>query len=86
MNKNKTFINQWKRIEQQANLITPKVYASVALALHRKYGWGYQRINDLFVMSQHIWNECVDAGADMIEMCEAETGIIVANAVTGKEI
>ena len=86
MNKNKAFINQWKRIEQQASLITPKVYASVALALHRKYGWGYQRINDLFVVSQHIWNECVDTGADMIEMCEEETGITVANTVTGKEM
>ena len=84
MSKNKAFINQWKRIEQQVSLITPKVYASVALALHRKYGWGYQRINDLFVLTQDIWNECIETNVDMIAMCEAETGITVANEVSGK--
>lgn len=63
----------YKKIEQ----ITPEVYAGIALALHRKYGWGYKRINDLFSESQTIWNECVNSGINMVEMCEEETGIEV---------
>jgi hypothetical protein len=53
------------------------VYAGIALALHRKHGWGYNRINDLFAESQTIWQECVDSEVDMIKMCEEETGIEV---------
>ena len=61
----------YKKIEQ----ITPEVYAGIALALHRKCGWGYKRINDLFVESQTIWNECINSDINMMEMCEKETGI-----------
>lgn len=61
----------YKKIEQ----ITPEVYAGIALTLHRKYGWGYKRINDLFEESQIIWNECINSDINMVEMCEKETGI-----------
>lgn len=60
---------------QQINNITPAVYAAIALALHRKCGWGYSRINDLFALSQDIWDECTQQNTDMISMCYNETGI-----------
>lgn len=34
-----------KNIRQTIRDITPSVYACLALALHRKHGWGYKRIN-----------------------------------------
>lgn len=75
MAKNNILIEQYKTMYKKIQQITPEVYAGIALALHRKYGWGYKRINDLFSESQTIWNECVNSGINMVEMCEEETGI-----------
>lgn len=79
---NKRLVNQYKAMYKQINQITPQVYAGIALALHRKHGWGYNRINDLFAESQIIWQECVDSEVDMFKMCEEETGIEVLRRTT----
>lgn len=73
--KNNFLINQYKRLAQEINNVTPQVYAGIALTLSRNYGWGSEEISGLFAQSQEIWNECVDSGVDMIAMCEEETGI-----------
>ena len=75
MGKNNNLINKYKMLYKKIEQITPEVYAGIALALHRKCGWGYKRINDLFVESQTIWNECINSDINMMEMCEKETGI-----------
>ena len=75
MAKNNYLINKYKILYKKINQITPEVYAGIALALHRKCGWGYKRINDLFEESQIIWNECINSDINMMEMCEKETGI-----------
>lgn len=75
MAKNNILIEQYKTMYKKIQQITPEVYAGIALALHRKHGWGYKRINDLFSESQTIWNECVNSNINMVEMCERETGI-----------
>lgn len=85
MAKNKRFIEQCKLIYKKANQITPEVYAAIAIALHRKHGWGYKRINDLFYESQIIWNECVNSNLNMAQMCEEETGIDVQRRVGNEE-
>ena len=75
MGKNNNLINKYKLLYKKIDQITPEVYAGIALALHRKCGWGYKRINDLFSESQIIWNECINSDINMVEMCEKETGI-----------
>ena len=75
MGKNNYLINKYKMLYKKIEQITPEVYAGIALALHRKCGWGYKRINDLFVESQTIWDECINSDINMMEMCEKETGI-----------
>ena len=75
MGKNNYLINKYKMLYKKIEQITPEVYAGIALALHRKCGWGYKRINDLFEESQIIWNECINSDINMVEMCEKETGI-----------
>ena len=77
MAKNNDVINRYKQLYQKIQQITPQVYACIALALHRKHGWGFKRINDLFCESQVIWEECVERNESMIKMCEQETGIDV---------
>ena len=69
------------KMRKEMKTVIPKVYAGVALALHRKCGWGYKRINDLFVESQIIWDECVNSDLNMLQMCEEETGIEVRGLV-----
>lgn len=77
MGKNNDLINRYKQLYKKIEMITPQVYAGIALALHRKYGWGFKRINDLFAESQDIWEECLTKDINMIQMCEVETGIDV---------
>ena len=84
MAKNHAFIEQMKaaaKMKQQIKQITPEVYAGIALALHRKQKWGYKRINELFMESQKIWDECVEFEINMIELCEEETGIEVRGSI-----
>jgi hypothetical protein len=85
MAKNNYVIENMKRLQRTINNITPQVYAGIALALHRKCGWGYKRINDLFVESQEIWTECVETEVNMIQMCLDETGIDVQRKVHEKD-
>lgn len=66
---------QNEALQKQITTITPQVYASIALALHRKFGWGFVRINRAFLSSQYIWAECNERDEPMIKMCFDETGI-----------
>ena len=77
MAKNKLLIESMKRVQREIDNTTPNIYAAIALSLHRKHGWGYKRINDLFVESQKIWYESNDKNIDMAKMCFDETGIDV---------
>lgn len=77
MSKNRAYIEQMKRLHKTVNNVTPEVYAGIALALHRKCGWGYKRINELFVLSQDIWTDAVNTNKNMRELCYEETGIDV---------
>ena len=45
MGKNNFLINQYRKLQENIRDTTPTVYAGIALALHRKYGWGFKRIN-----------------------------------------
>ena len=81
MAKNNSLINRYKEMYRKIQNITPEVYAGIALALHRKYGWGYKRINDLFCESQKIWEECIQTDMQMAQMCFEETGIDVQRKV-----
>ena len=71
----KDLLEKNKALQREIDNATPNVYAGVALALHREYGWGYERINKVFVRSQYIWNECEDHNVDMKELCLIETSI-----------
>ena len=75
MGKNNAFINAMKQAKKEANNITPSIYASIALALHREYNFGYERINKVFMESQRIWEEYSGDISGMIKLCEEETNI-----------
>ena len=56
-----------------------KVYYNPDLNEGRGYGFGYKRINDIFVESQHIWEDYAGDGAGMVKKCEEETGVTVCS-------
>ena len=66
-----------KRAQREINSVTPNIYASIALALHRNYGWGFKRINALFKESQDLWTEATETGENMAAKCLEEAGIDV---------
>ena len=95
MGKNNKLINQMKAlaarnqvqaIEKASDEMVPAIYAAMALALHRTYGFGYKRINSIFAESQRIWEEHVGNLDDMIRLCEKETGITVMFAERKEEM
>ena len=64
-----------QKLKEEVNNLVPGVYASLAIALHRNWGWGFKRINRLFSQSQRIWE---DLGTDnIIELCEKDTNILL---------
>lgn len=64
-----------QKLKEEVKNLVPGVYASLAIALHRNWGWGFKRINRLFSQSQRIWE---DLGTDnIIELCEKETNILL---------
>lgn len=74
---------QKQQLRENIENITPQVYACIALALHRRYGWGHKRINDLFRESQIIWEDCVFDERNMIQICADETGIECVRFICG---
>lgn len=74
-----------KVLKAKIDGITPQVYAALAIALHRKYGFGYKRIQELFSLSGEIWQDCINGDVNMIQMCLEETGINVVNSTSERE-
>lgn len=81
MPKNNYLINLQREFKRRIERTVPLCYACIALALRREYGWGFTRINRLFVASQDIWQESLDKNIDMVQMCLDETGIECRSAV-----
>lgn len=84
MGKNNRLINQLNAIasrnrqlhvEEASDKMVPQIYAAMAIALHRTYGFGYERINRVFLESQRIWEDFSGNIEEMIELCEKETGV-----------
>lgn len=71
---------QSENIMKAADRMVPQIYAAIALALHRTCNFDYDDINSVFLESQHIWEDFVGAGDEMIDLCEKETGISVVGS------
>ena len=88
MGKNNRLIEQMKALARQhrnENIssairdITPQFYASMALALHRVYGFGAIRIARVLEETKEIWVEFEGRGKELTNACYEETGIHIVN-------
>lgn len=79
MAKNKAFLKELAYFEKKIKQIVPQVYACIALALFRDYGWTHEQIEELFALSQEIWADNAERTENMLERCANETGIELMN-------
>lgn len=84
MGKNNRLINQLNAIasrncqlhvEETSDKMVPQIYAAMAIALRRSEKFGYERINRVFLESQHIWEYFSGNIEEMTRLCEKETGV-----------
>lgn len=66
--------NKAKILKKAADQMTVQIYAAMAIALHRTCGFGYERINRVFLESQHIWEDFAGKADNMVKLCKEETG------------
>lgn len=66
--------------KEQINLLLPEIYSAFAVALHNK-GYSTEQINDLFMDTQDLWNECVQKDINMPTWCKEITGVDVQQAM-----
>lgn len=52
--------NRSQNVATAADQMVPQIYAAIAIALHRTYGFGYKRINDVCVrrITAHLGKLC----------------------------
>lgn len=65
--------------------ITPTIYASFILALHRRCGMEYDDLVEILSETQTIWHESFDNNVDVTQMCYDETDIDIMSSVTARE-
>jgi hypothetical protein len=65
--------------------LTPAIFASFIIALHRLYGFGIGRLSTVLEETNKIWHESVNSGIDIVYLCKLETGIDILSSVTAKE-
>lgn len=70
------YAKKLKQLEHEIDIVTPGVYASIAIALYESGATG-DDIADIFAASQRIWLEHSSTATvdDMIKKCEEITGI-----------
>lgn len=80
-----TFIHQEKRWGVHIREMVPKIYAGFALSLHRRYGFGFDRIVTVLSDTQKYWQQDGVDGFDILKTCLDETGINLISEVTARE-
>jgi hypothetical protein len=65
--------------------LTPAIFASFIIALHRLHGFGIGRLSVVLEETNKIWHESVNSGIDIVDLCKLETGIDIISSVTARE-
>ena len=73
--------NRSQNVATAADQMVPQIYAAIAIALHRTYGFGYKRINDIFVESPGSYSAqpVTTRLIFLVKKCEEETGVTVCS-------
>ena len=88
--RNKRHSNQFSRQEQRFSRNvkenTTWMYSALAVALHRRYGFGQKRIMDVLTDIQNLFIENRDDIFEIVKMAHQETGLLLMSDQTAKEL
>lgn len=77
--------NQWLYMrQQQIKWIRPQVMACIMIALHRKYGFGFERCAKIYQQIEEVSTQYGHDPKKIRKACSELTGIDVADVVTRK--
>lgn len=76
---------QWLYMrQQQLKWIRPQIMACLMVALHRKYGFGFERCGRIYQQIEDVSTEFGHSPTKIRQACKELTGIDVMDVVTGK--
>ena len=86
LNQQNLTYGQWIYMRrQQIKWIAPQVMACIMIALHRKYGFGFDRLSRFYGQIDEVRGEYGNDPDRIREECRQLTGIDVADTTTKKE-
>lgn len=80
------FSRQEQRYSRNVKENTTWLYSALAVALHRRYGFGQKRIMDVLTDIQNLFIENRDDIFEIIKMANQETGLLLMSDQTAKEL
>ena len=76
---------QWTYMrQQQLRWVAPQVVACIMIALHRKYGFGFDRLSRLYGQIDAVRADFNSDPERLLEQCRSELRINIYDVVTGK--
>ena len=80
------FSRQEQRYSRNVKENTTWLYSALAVALHRRYGFGQKRITDVLTDIQNLFVENRDDIFEIVKMAHQETGLLLMSDQTAKEL
>ena len=80
------FIRQEQRYIRNVKENTAWMYSALAVALHRRYGFGQKRIMDVLTDMQNLFIENRNDIFEIVKMANQETGLLLMSDQTAKEL
>lgn len=80
------FSRQEQRYSRNVKENTAWMYSALAVALHRRYGFGQKRIVDVLTDIQNLFIENQDDIFKIVKMANQETGLLLMSDQTAKEL
>lgn len=88
--RNKRHSSQFSRQEQRYSRNVKEnvtwIYSALAIALHRRYGFGQKRITTVLTDVQNIFCEERESISDIVKQAYQETGLVLMSETTAKEL
>lgn len=80
------FTRQEQRYSRNVKENTTWLYSALAVALHRRYGFGQKRIMDVLTDMQNLFVDNRDDIFEIVKMAHQETGLLLMSDQTAKEL
>lgn len=80
------FSRQEQRYSRNVKENVAWIYSAMAIALHKRYGFGQKRITDVLTDVQNIFVQNRNNVADIVRQAYQETGLLLMSDVTAKEL